>query len=668
MIGNFLNYLGIASSDKCDERNVKEVRKSHKKQAFGKASCGWCQSELVRGMGEAIRLKKFSYKKIYPAGFKGNKVPRSTLAERLKELAEERHYASFAEMMERAPDEEIFLVSNEAVLEKMKCTQMRNRGMKRFLTVEQEMVLATFLNYISIDGASLDYDIIRLWLHELLITAWNVNLFENGEISRGWYRGFLERHPFIKERKGRTVEDCRLFAEATIVPFFNQICKRMEGVDPRLIGNLDEAMCSAVDNHTRVVGSSLATVARRKGMESQKPHISILPVTNAAGELLVALIVEGSANKNRIPHVPVNYLQDKKFHYSATKSGFIEMELYENFMINTVVRSINEMREREGLVGQTFYLFLDNLPAHRSENVAAKLLESDIVQMFFPVHTSHIVQPSDRGIFHVLKRGTAKALFHHHTLCGTAPNIGTRVELISKTFYRCVTKTVIQNSYLHAGIYPLNLQRAKDAMDGRYRHGMEHAPPEVLREDEVEAAHIWGNDADHVLSVQENAIHHDGIVTMTSINKRGTVKCSVYTSSNIIRLSREARDAFKTICERAQTVHVPNNPMEFYFSDDPRFIEQNQFLQVKRTIMKMKWRTEIVPILCRMEGEGIEEIIPVLESTELVPAKREELIEIMTERFEAFLYFFDCPPSAAAVDEEDEGDEDAEMWEEQDLV
>ena len=43
-----------------------------KKLTFGKASCGWCKTELVRGMVEAIRIKKFAYKRIYPSNFKGN--------------------------------------------------------------------------------------------------------------------------------------------------------------------------------------------------------------------------------------------------------------------------------------------------------------------------------------------------------------------------------------------------------------------------------------------------------------------------------------------------------------------------------------------------------------------------------------------------------------------
>ena len=401
MLGKLWNFFGFESNSQ------EKAIVSHKKQAFGKASCGWCKTELVRGMVEAIRIKKFAYKRIYPSNFKGNKVPRSTLSERLNEMAQECSYPSFANMMEHASDQQLFNLCNEATLEKMKCTEVRVRGLKTFLSADQELMLATFLNYLSIDGAALDFDILRMWLHELIISYWNVDLFSGGEVSRGWYVGFMKRHPFIKQRVGRTLEDCRLIAEASIVPFFNALNKRMKNVDPRLIGNLDESMCSCVDKHIKVIGSSLATVARRKGMESQKPHISILPVVSAAGHLFASLIVEGSANANRIPHVPEDYQQDGIFHCGATTSGFIEMDLFEKFMIGTVIRAINKMREFENLVGETFFLFMDNLPAHCSIAVSDALRDNNIVVMYFPPHTSHILQPEDRGIFHVAKRALA---------------------------------------------------------------------------------------------------------------------------------------------------------------------------------------------------------------------------------------------------------------------
>ena len=199
---------------------------------------------------------------------------------------------------------------------------------------------------------------------------------------------------------------------------------------------------------------------------------------------------------------------------------------------------------------------------------------------------------------------------------------------------------------------------------------MGHAPPALLREDQVEAANIWGDSAPQVLAAQDYALHHGGVYTVTTVGKRGNLKCSVTASPDLVVLAREARDAFKTIVKRATAEQVPNNPMEFYFcdeipnnpmefyfSDDPEFIRQNQALVVNRTITKMKWVQDIVPILKRMEECGIEEISDVLYSTDLVPEKQAELMDILSERYDAFLYFFRC--------EQESDSDDVEMSEEE---
>src|SRR3989338_3038650 len=60
-------------------------------------------------------------------------------------------------MMEHASDQQLFNLCNEAILEKMKCTEVRVRGLKSYLSAEQELMLATFLNYLTIYGAALDF-------------------------------------------------------------------------------------------------------------------------------------------------------------------------------------------------------------------------------------------------------------------------------------------------------------------------------------------------------------------------------------------------------------------------------------------------------------------------------------------------------------------------------
>ena len=98
------------------------------------------------------------------------------------------------------------------------------------------------------------------------------------------------------------------------------------------------------------------------------------------------------------------------------------------------------------------------------------------------------------------------------------PNIGTRVELISKAWNSAITPTIIQNSFRHSGLYALSLQRALDAMGGRYDAGMEYAPPELLLEDSTTAFDIWGEVTPQVLAAQQFALDNDGIYIVNRWN------------------------------------------------------------------------------------------------------------------------------------------------------
>src|SRR3989338_9356064 len=124
------------------------------------------------------------------------------------------------------------------------------------------------------------------------------------------------------------------------------------------------------------------------------------------------------------------------------------------------------------------------------------------------------------------------------------PNIGTRVELISKAWNSAITPTIIQNSFRHSGLYALSLQRALDAMGGRYDAGMEYAPPELLLEDSTAAFDIWGEVTPQVLTAQQFALHNDGIYIVNSAGSKGNVQCTSGTTAVMTNLNFYAHSGF----------------------------------------------------------------------------------------------------------------------------
>lgn len=153
-------------------------------------------------------------------------------------------------------------------------------GPKTYLNVEQELALAAVLYYFSLDGLSISLRLVRKILKGLAVN-WKLK-FRKEEVSKGFLAAFLSRHPEVKVREGRILDEIRKAGETQVPPFMSSISKRIENVDARLIANLDETMCSYQSKHIMVVGASSAKVASMCGTETENPHISLLPVVLAS--------------------------------------------------------------------------------------------------------------------------------------------------------------------------------------------------------------------------------------------------------------------------------------------------------------------------------------------------------------------------------------------------
>ena len=134
-MGNSIaKFIGDGSNGENPKKRIRKSNGSHKKQLQNVKSTGdWCKRELVWALVRASELRAFSYDTIYK-GYSGKKVPRTTLFKRLNEMAKEMKYDSFRLMMKNASDNEIFYVCNEANVEKMKCSEVRSRGLKTYLS------------------------------------------------------------------------------------------------------------------------------------------------------------------------------------------------------------------------------------------------------------------------------------------------------------------------------------------------------------------------------------------------------------------------------------------------------------------------------------------------------------------------------------------------------
>jgi len=527
-------------------------------------------------------------------------VSKPSWRRRVDMFAELYGYSSYIEYMELRPRAERI---EETTLMKLRQTQLhlpRSEGRKALLSDDQEIALAAMLYYLSLEGNSIDHNIVR----KLLIKVapdWGLNerfvKKDRPGVSKGWIQPFLKRHPYIKLRDGKTLDATRKAGESTILPWFRKVAERVAGISPSLIGNLDETMCSNSDRHVKVIGATMAAVANKCGTETENPHVSLLPLVVADGTHISSMVImsnKSRANPDTIPHVPdetTTGAEDKsklgRYVYAATETGFIEEECYYNYIKYTVIPGINLHRQARGVADQQFILLLDGHISHHSLRAIKELSRNNIVCLFLPPHTSHLIQPLDRGVFHTLKRALAAALLEAHTI-GGKPNIARRVELIKEAWKEKVTTDFIKKSFYHACISPFDVRRVENTIAmGFSSNDTVHAPAATILKDQATAMLIWGPGAVDILEKEKEAIENNGVVVRTTTNlilkkdgspsKRTTLTSTMYIGSGVIKeLAGIKRVIGDMAGEEGVKRRKPNKVQAAGgFSDAPDFLEQH---------------------------------------------------------------------------------------------
>jgi hypothetical protein len=388
---------------------------------------------------------------------------KDTIQRRVMQWVRDRNYRS----LDDVPKD----VRRDVTLDELRSRAKVRQGAPRMLGSKDETALAAVLYALSLDGRSLTWDVVQPIVVAAFKTFQNANGVdgvgdadaENARVNptKGWLASFLQRHPYLVERKGKMLEDARLAGEAKLPAFLDRVCTVLgnEVLDVLII-NMDESMCSNQSEHIKVIGATDAKAAHFCGAEAETPHVSILPAVTAAGHKLPTLIIEADAGKKeRIPDVPTNdpRFMCGRYHFASTASGFITEKVWTAHILNVIIPAIDKLREDLLLTNKTAMIFVDGHAAHVSLEAIQAALNRNIIFCFFPSHCSHVVQALDRGIFKVFKQELSKKMLYSTSLGGKL-NLGSRIDRIMDT-WDSITEKVIVGAWKHTGLVPFDRER-----------------------------------------------------------------------------------------------------------------------------------------------------------------------------------------------------------------
>ena len=276
-------------------------------------------------------------------------------------------------------------------------------GPSTILSKEQEDKLCSYLIRMSEMGFGLTREDV---LHLAFAIAEKCELkhhFKDGKAGRGWYDGFLTRHPNLTLRKPQPLSYCRAVCASkdTIEELFGKLGALYGRLNlitkPAQVFNVDETGVTVVHKPGKVIAElHHSNVYAITSGEKGKNH-TIVSCVSAAGFVLPPYMVY--PRKKSVPdRLREGALPGTRF--ANTESGWIDQQVYLEWF-EFFCSSIPPARP--------VLLIQDGHSSHISIDLIELARGSGIYLLCLPSHTTHILQPLDVGVFKSFKSYFSKA-------------------------------------------------------------------------------------------------------------------------------------------------------------------------------------------------------------------------------------------------------------------
>uniref|UniRef100_A0A2S2QI26 Jerky-like n=1 Tax=Sipha flava TaxID=143950 RepID=A0A2S2QI26_9HEMI len=158
---------------------------------------------------------------------------------------------------------------------------------------------------------------------------------------------------------------------------------------PCQIFNADETGLNYKMLPKKTLASKLDSVA--KGYKVKKERVTLLPCSNASGDLKFPLLVIGKSVKPRaFKNVNMSALPAQ---YTSQKSAWMNGNIFKNWFFETFVPTTKTFLKQKKLPEKAV-LFIDNAPCHPSES---ELRDGEIYVKFLPPNVTALIQPMDQS-------------------------------------------------------------------------------------------------------------------------------------------------------------------------------------------------------------------------------------------------------------------------------
>lgn len=334
-------------------------------------------------------------------------------------------------------------------------------GRKPELSATDEQDLAKYLLVCALHGEGLTRSETLQLVKDFVQTE---NIKTRWENDKGpgidWFRGFLNRHPELRIRKGEALSSQRVRGTDPFIikKFYSDIQKMYEqekitSDDGGLIFNCDETAFSHDPKDVRVVAA--------KGVKRVSKNIA------GSGKTNTTVLACGAADGKKLPPFIIftgkqmwsSWIPEKEYEgtcYAVQENGWMDGNLFFKWFKDLFLKSIPPSTDRQKKV----ILFFDGVIFHISYALVKLAQDNNVVLVKFPPNVSHFIQPLDKTVFKTMKTDW-KVLLLEYNRKNPGKNL-TKAEFVEKIgvlWEESFKPRNIKSGFQSTGLFPVDFTR-----------------------------------------------------------------------------------------------------------------------------------------------------------------------------------------------------------------
>lgn len=350
---------------------------------------------------------------------------------------------------------------------RMKKHPDREHGKNIFSWKEEDMILATIRAHdLAQRPLSRSFVLDLASRMRTGVNEWNPD---------GWYQRFFSRHKDQLAMLKHSELSASRSAPQTydyVVQWVNRCSALFEqrGLSPEGFCNADETRLSISKEEgkqtflvMKASAKELESGAKRQSRARKKSlFASLVPFFHASGDVLLLLYILPSDPTRKYANIDIVERMGRNksiypVYYGFSKTGFMSKGHWFN-----IVKKFKQVWDLHH-PGLRPVLFLDNLAAHRTDEVIDLYVELGIDAIYFVPNTTHFSQPADDTIFAVFKNSILNELKKRKAFLNKKSiPLGDAIFRLAQNKEGLFTKAVVQAAFRNTGIYPWNRELILD--------------------------------------------------------------------------------------------------------------------------------------------------------------------------------------------------------------